>query len=81
MIKIKELFSTRKKKEELLQFVNTTPNGFENILGFALQNSEENAWRAAWVICHNMHKNDEKVQPHTQDILDNLDGLFPYYWI
>lgn len=74
MIKIKELFSTRKTKEELLQFVNTTPNGFENVLNFALQNNEENTWRAAWVICHAMHKNDERVQPHSQNILDNIDG-------
>lgn len=71
---ISDLFSVRKTKEELLQFVKNTPNGFENVLSFSLKNNEDNAWRAAWVICHAMRKNDERIQPIVNTLIDNLNN-------
>jgi hypothetical protein len=72
MSEIKQLFSERKSKEQLLNFIKTTENGFQSVLEFSIYVKEENAWRAAWIICHAMKKNDSRVFPYIKDLIDAI---------
>ncbi|MFC2109254.1 hypothetical protein ACFLSU_01650 [Bacteroidota bacterium] len=71
-IDLEELFLTRRTKQSLLDFATSTPNSFKQILLYGLESEAINSWRAAWLICHLMKKNDVRIQPYLALIIKNL---------
>jgi len=65
----------QRKKSEMTRFITDHPGYFDDSLKLALQNEQPFSWRAAWMICGTMKKNDPRVKPHIQEIITSVPGL------
>lgn len=65
----------RRKKAEMVTFITDHPAYFDKALTIALQNEQPFSWRAAWMICGTMKKNDPRVKPHIQELIATIPGL------
>jgi len=59
-------------KEEMISFMNTHPEYFEEAFELAIRNKQPYSWRAAWLLWSCIIENDPRVQKHIQKILENI---------
>ena len=67
---IQFLFSQRKTKDELVKHIKENPYLIEPLIKYSIFNTEPNNWRAAWLICHVMKKNDTRIVPYIDTIIE-----------
>ncbi len=65
-------------KDEMISYMNTHPEAFNEALQLALSDKQPFAWRSASLIWSCMGKDDERIRPFIKDILkvikDKKDG-------
>jgi hypothetical protein len=59
-------------KAEMIAYVASHPEAFEELIGLALTDKQPYSWRAAWVLWGCMAKNDSRVQKHADKIIEVL---------
>lgn len=62
----------RKRKSEMVEFMSNHPGSFDQAIKLALENEENLSWRAAWLVTGIMEKNDPRVKPFIQKIINVL---------
>lgn len=68
----KKLKNSRSKKEELIAFINKNPQLFNKLLQLAISDNITYAWRAAWLLNKYIEKNDQRILPYTEQIIDAI---------
>ncbi len=61
-------------KTDLIFFLKTTPELFNEAIGLAISEKQPFSWRAAWLISNSMEINDSKIKPHYPKIVKCLMG-------
>lgn len=62
----------RRRKSEMVEFMNNHPGSFDQAIELALENEENFSWRASWLIAGVMEKDDQRVRPFIQKIIEVL---------
>lgn len=62
----------RRRKSEMVEFMNNHPGSFDQAIKLALENEENLSWRATWLVAGIMKKNDPRVKPFIQKIINVL---------
>ncbi|XWN37226.1 MAG: hypothetical protein ROO71_14885 [Balneola sp.] len=62
----------RRRKSEITEFMTNHPGYFDQAMELALEKDESLSWRAAWLVAGIMEKNDLRVKPFIQKILNVL---------
>jgi hypothetical protein len=71
---MKDLLLSRFNKDEVVLLLNSDPCKFDETIELALYGENPVAWRAAWVLYHCMHKNDQRLQPHLMAMIGAIPG-------
>lgn len=61
-------------KTEMISYLKSNPEDFEEAFNLALTDKQPYSWRAAWVLWSCMDYNDQRVSPHLEQIIDSLAG-------
>ena len=61
-------------KEEMIAFMNTNPEYFEEAVELAVGNKEKVCWRAAFLLWGCMEKNDPRIKKHINKIIEVIPG-------
>ena len=56
-------------KNEMISFLNSHPEYFEEAISLALSEKQPFAWRSAWLLSHCMKNNDKRIRPHIKKII------------
>jgi len=56
-------------KEEMIAFMNSHPEHFEEAVELAIGNKEKLCWRAAFLLWGCMKKNDPRIKKHINKII------------
>lgn len=59
-------------KNEMISFIKSHPEYFEEAIELAIQNKQPYSWRAAWVLWSCITINDKRVQKHIPKIIENI---------
>jgi hypothetical protein len=62
----------RRRKSEMVEFMNNHPGSFDQAIELALENEENLSWRSAWLVAGIINKNDPRVRPFIQNIINVL---------
>ena len=62
----------RRRKSEMVEFMTNHPESFDQAMELVLENEENFSWRAAWLVAGVMEKNDQRVRPFIQKIIEVL---------
>ena len=71
-ISISDTLGTRFNKEKFITAVNAKPEHFKETFEIALGNDLPQSWRAAWVLNHTLKKNDERLDPYIDRMVNSL---------
>jgi hypothetical protein len=63
---------THNYKDGMVSFLTDHPECWEEAIELAVTNKQPYSWRAAWLLCSCLKKNDERIQPHIQSLIDGL---------
>ena len=65
-------------KEEMIAFLKTHPEYFNEAIGLAISDNQPFAWRSAFVLFDSMEENDKRIKKHINTIIkcinDKKDG-------
>jgi hypothetical protein len=65
-------------KEEMILYLSSHPESFEEIIHLAVSNKQPYSWRAAWLLWSCLEKNDSRIKDHIPRIItclgDKSDG-------
>ncbi|MFA6232890.1 MAG: hypothetical protein WC824_01710 [Bacteroidota bacterium] len=65
-------------KDEMIYFMASHPEYFEEAIALAISDNQPYSWRAAWLLYDCMEENDQRVRKHLEDIVctipDRADG-------
>lgn len=59
-------------KDEMISFMNTHPEYFEEAIELAISDNQPFAWRAAWLLWSCMKENDQRIQKYIKDIVNSV---------
>lgn len=59
-------------KNEMISFMNTHPEYFEEAIELAISDNQPFAWRAAWLLWSCMKENDQRIQKYIKDIVNSV---------
>ncbi len=59
-------------KNEMLLFMDSHPEYFDNAIELAISDKQPYAWRAAWLLSSCMKENDERIQANIDKIINSL---------
>jgi hypothetical protein len=62
----------RRRKSEMVEFMNNHPGSFDQAIKLALENEDNLSWRATWLVAGVMEKDDQRVRPFIQKIIEVL---------
>lgn len=65
-----EIILTRRRKNEMVAFINEHPEYFDEAINIAISQQKHFSWRAAWLISGTLKKDDPRVKPYIPKILD-----------
>ncbi|MCP4290996.1 MAG: hypothetical protein GY780_04065 [bacterium] len=57
-------------KEQMIEFLTTQPEHFQEALELAISNKQPYAWRSAWLLWSVMQENDKRVRAYVDTILE-----------
>jgi len=60
-------------KEEMISFMDTHPEFFEEAIELAIEDKQPYSWRAAWLLWSCMEENDNRIQKYIKKIVDTLE--------
>jgi len=69
---VAELLSVKKSRSAYLKRIRIDQISFDDLLDFAINSSDANAWRAAWLVGILVKRNDERITPQISNILNVL---------
>lgn len=67
-----EVILMRRKKPEMVEYLNSHPEHFDEAMNLALSQELPFCWRAAWLLGGHITKNDSRVKPYIQKIIEVL---------
>ncbi|MFA6981396.1 MAG: hypothetical protein WC209_18865 [Ignavibacteriaceae bacterium] len=56
-------------KDEMIAYMETHPEAYEEAVQLAISDKQPFAWRAAWLLWSCMEENDQRIQPHIKEIV------------
>ena len=59
-------------KEEMISFLKSHPEHFDEAINLAISNKQPFAWRAAFLLTSCMEENDKRIQKYIKLIVDNI---------
>ncbi len=59
-------------KDEMISFLDTHPEYFEEAIKLALSDKQPYSWRAAWLLWSCMEENDQRIQSYIKDIVNSI---------
>ena len=65
----------RRKKVEMVHFLNNQPEYFNAAIQLALSKEPSLCWRAAWLVGGIIKKNDSRIKPHIHTIIEVLPSM------
>lgn len=60
-------------KEDMILYIKSHPEEFENLIKLALSNNSTYAWRASWLLWSCIDENDLRVQPYIDEIINTIE--------
>lgn len=63
---------TNNYKEGMIAFLKVHPECWEEAIELAITNKQPYSWRAAWLLWSCIEKNDTRIQPHIQSLIEGL---------
>ena len=63
---------TNSYKSEMISYMKSHPEDFDEAIQLALANNQPYSWRAAWLLWSVMEDNDIRVQSHLNSLFKNL---------
>lgn len=70
MSHVLESILMRRKKPEMVEYLNNHPEHFDEAMHLALSQELPFCWRAAWLIGGHIKKNDPRVRPYIGKIIE-----------
>ena len=70
-----EYILTHSYKADLISYLKTHPEDFEEAIILAVSDKQAYSWRAAWLIWSCMERNDRRIQKYTAKIIDILPEI------
>ncbi|MGE5382032.1 MAG: hypothetical protein ACM3PX_01245 [Omnitrophica WOR_2 bacterium] len=67
-----EYILTHSYKADLISYLNTHPEDFDEIVQLAIADKQPYSWRAAWLLWSCMSKNDQRIHDYLEQIIDIL---------
>lgn len=61
-------------KDEMIFFLNSHPEFFDEAFELAVSDKQPFAWRAAWLLWSCLEENDERIKKHTGKIIKSIRG-------
>jgi len=71
---LKVKLNTRHPKAVWVKMMKSNPEYFHEALTLAISGEHPEGWRAAWLLGHTMHRNDQRLQPLMMDLIQALKG-------
>ncbi len=59
-------------KDEMISFMDSHPEFFEEAIELALVDKQPFSWRAAWLLWSCMEENDKRIRKYLKKIIDSL---------
>lgn len=67
-----EKILTNSYKADMISYMKSHPEDFEEAIKLALQDKQPYSWRAAWLLWSCMDKNDRRINKYIELIIDTL---------
>ncbi len=64
-----EYILTNSHKDDLIVYIKTHPNKFNELIKLSISDKQPYAWRAAWLLWSCMDKNDRRIHKHIKNII------------
>ncbi|MCP3930044.1 MAG: hypothetical protein GY705_13200 [Bacteroidetes bacterium] len=61
-------------KAEMISYMDTHPEAFEEAVELAISNKQPYSWRAAWLLWSCLEENDQRIQAHIGKIINVILG-------
>jgi len=61
-------------KKDMIAYVDSHPEAFEQLILLAISEKQPYAWRAAWLMWSCMKENDTRLQAYIKNIISSLPG-------
>jgi len=61
-------------KKEMIEYLNSHPEDFNQAITLALTNKQPYSWRAAWLLWSCIEQNDKRLIPFKNDLIAALKG-------
>jgi hypothetical protein len=59
-------------KTEMISYLKSHPEDFDEVIELAISDKQPYSWRAAWLLWSCMDRNDKRIQGYVQKIIDAL---------
>lgn len=59
-------------KTDMISYMNTHPEDFEEAVKLAIADKQPYSWRAAWLLWSCMEENDQRIQKYIKEIINSL---------
>jgi len=63
---------TNAYKDEMIAYLNSHPEDFEEAVKLAISDKQPYAWRSAWLLWSCMKKNNERIQGYIKEIINTI---------
>jgi len=59
-------------KEEMISFLKSHPEHFDEAIKLAISDNQPYSWRSAWLLWSCMEENDKRIQKHIKSIVESI---------
>ncbi len=63
---------TNSYKDDLIAYVNSHQDDFQELIKLSISDNQPYSWRAAWLLWSCMNKNDKRIRRYIKEIIDVL---------
>ena len=63
---------TNSYKADMISYMKSHPEDFEEAIELAIKDKQPYSWRAAWLLWSCMDKNDQRINKYVEKIIDTL---------
>lgn len=67
-----EFILTNSYKAEMISYLKSHPEDFEEVIKLAISDKQPYSWRASWLLWSCMDKNDKRVRKYLKKIIDAI---------
>ena len=67
-----EYILTNSLKAEMLSYLASHPNDFEELVKLAIRDKQPYSWRAAWLLSNSVTENDERIEHYVPEMICRL---------